>query len=161
MADNVRIGTEIAPPDFVTKDRDLFCARLVVLGRKVAALDRRDADDLEEVFGDIPAGVTLRIVLVGHVDGRSGKITSHHRKRLLRRFQIFVILRRRNLAEPEIIVLIARLGINQPDADQLLRMRKREAAQDDRVDHGELRGRTADAESEHEDGQKTKRFLFK
>jgi hypothetical protein len=40
-------------------------------------------------------------------------------------------------------------------------MGKREAAQNDRVDDCELRGRPANAESEHKDGQKTKRFLLK
>jgi hypothetical protein len=39
-------------------------------------------------------------------------------------------------------------------------MRKREPAQDNGVNYRELGGRAANAESEHEDGQKTKRFLL-
>src|SRR6266566_5676587 len=79
---------------------------------------------------------------------------------MLRSFQILVILRGRNVANTEVIVLIARLWIDQANADQLLWMGKREAAQNDRVDDCELGGRPADAESEHKHGQKTKRFLL-
>ena len=47
----------------LTEDRDLFGARLVVFGREIATDDRRDADDLEEIFRHISAGVALRIVV--------------------------------------------------------------------------------------------------
>jgi hypothetical protein len=64
------------------------------------------------------------------------------------------------LADSEIIVLIARLGIDQSDAHELLGMLKRKTSQHDRVDNGELRGGAADAEAEHEHGQKAKRFVL-
>ena len=82
------------------------------------------------------------------------------RERLLRRLDVLVILRRRNVADAEIVVLIARLRIDQADADQLFRMRKGKAAQHDRVDDRELRHRAADAEREHEHGEKTKNFVL-
>ena len=66
--------------------------------------------NLEEIFSHITAGITLRIVFVGDIDGRSIEIAGHHRERLLRALQIFVILSCRNNAETEIIVLIARLA---------------------------------------------------
>ena len=59
---------------------------------------------------------------------------------------------------PKLLILIARLRIDQPDADELFRMRKRKPAQHDRVDHRELRHRAADAEREHEDGEKAERL---
>ena len=80
----LRIGAKIPSPNFVTKNRDLLRARLVVLGGEIAAQDRRHANDFEKILGDITAGVTLRIVFVGHVDCRSIEITGHHRERLLR-----------------------------------------------------------------------------
>ena len=160
LADNVRIGSEIASPDFVTKKRHLLRAGLVVRGGEIPPHHRRHANDLEEIFGHVAAGVALRVIFVAHVDCRPIQIAGHHRERLLRRFQIFVILGRRNLAETKIIVLIGRLGIDQPNADQLLGMRKRKAAQHDRVDHGELRGRAADAKCKNQHRQKTKRFLL-
>ena len=79
---------------------------------------------------------------------------------MLRSFQILVILRGRNVTNTEVVVLIARLRIDQANAGQLFWMGKREAAQNDRVDDCELRGRPADAESQHKHGQKTKRFLL-
>src|SRR5206468_5873917 len=84
--------------------------------------------DLEKIFCNVAAVVTLRLVLVGDVYCRSTEIAGHQRARFLGRFQIFVILRCRNLAEPKIVVLIARLRIDQPNAHQLLRMRKGKAA---------------------------------
>jgi hypothetical protein len=39
-------------------------------------------------------------------------------------------------------------------------MRKRKPAKYNRVNHGELSGSAADAEAEHEHGQKTKHFVF-
>ena len=160
LSNDVRVGAEIASPDFVPENRHLFCTGLIVFGGKVATHHRRHADDLEHVFGDITAGVALRIVFVSDVDCRSTQVAGHHRKRFLRGFDVFVILRGRNIAVAEVIVLIARLGIDQTDAYELFRMRKRKSAEHDRVDHGELRGRAADAESEDQGGEKTKRFLF-
>ena len=80
------------------------------------------------------------------------------RERLLRRLQVFVILSGRNIAVAEIVVLIGRLRIDQPDAHQLFGMRKRKSAEHERVDDGELRRHAADAEREHEHGEKAKRF---
>ena len=39
-------------------------------------------------------------------------------------------------------------------------MRKREAAQDEGIDHGELRGHTANAEREDQHSEEAKRFLL-
>ena len=160
MSDNVWVSAEIAPPDFVAEDRDLFRARFVVFGREIAAHRGRHANDFEHVFRDITAGVALRSVLVGNVDCRSTEIAGHHRKRFLGRFYILVILRGRNIAVTKVIVLIARLGIDQADAHELFGMRKRKASQQDCVHNGELRRRAADAEPEHEHGQEAKCFLF-
>src|SRR5262249_38147282 len=160
LPNDLGIGIEIAPPDFVAEDRDLFRARFVVLCCEIAAKDRRDTDNFEEIFGDVTAGVTLGIVFVGDVDGRSGEVTGHHRERLLRRLQIFVVLSGRNIADTKVVVLIARLRIDQSHADQLLGMRKRKPAEHDCVDDRELRGGAADAKSEYQHGQKAKRFVF-
>ena len=74
--------------------------------------------------------------------------------------QILVILRRRNVAVAEIIVLIGRLRINQADAHQLFRMGEGKAAQDKGVYDRELRGHPGDAEREDEHGENTKSFFL-
>src|SRR5205807_9892636 len=117
-----------------------LCAGLVVVTGEVAAHDRRNADNLKEVLGNVGASVTLRIIFVGHVDGRSAQITSHLCKRLLGRAQILVVLGRRDIAETEIIVWRTGLGVNQTHAHQLFWMRKRKPAQYRSVDDGELSG---------------------
>ena len=76
-----------------------------------------------------------------------------------RSLQIFVVLCGRNVADTEIIVLVARLWIDQPNAHQLFGMGKGESAQHDRVDHSELSGRAANAEREHKHGQENKTSL--
>src|SRR5713101_1248245 len=80
LSHNVWVGAEIASPDFVAEDRDLFCARFVVFGGEIAAQDRRDSDDLEKIFGYVTAGIPLRVVFVSHVDCRTAEVTRHHRK---------------------------------------------------------------------------------
>ena len=80
LPDNAWIGGEIASPDFVPQNCDLFCARLVVLGREIAAQDWRHPDDFEKILRDISAGITLRIVFVCQVDCRSTEIAGHHRE---------------------------------------------------------------------------------
>lgn len=60
--------------------------------------------------------------------------------------QVFVILRGRNIAGAEIVILCSGLRIDQSHADQLLRMREREATQDEGIDDGELGRHSADAE---------------
>src|SRR5205823_3511126 len=70
------------------------------------------------------------------------------------------ILRRRDIPVPEIVNLIARLWINQPDADQLFGMRKRKSAQHNRVDHGELGHGAADPKRQHEDGEDAKNLVL-
>ena len=79
---------------------------------------------------------------------------------MLRRLDVLVILRGRDIAVAEVVVLVARFGIDQSDADQLLRMRKGKPAEHDRVDDRELRHGAADAEREHENGEKTKDFVL-
>ena len=79
---------------------------------------------------------------------------------LLRGLDVLVILRRRDIAVAEIIVLIGRLRVNQADADQLFWMRERKSAQDDGVNDCELSHRAADAEREHEHGKDTKYFVL-
>ena len=152
LSDDVGIAVEIPFPNFVTENDDPFRARFVVRGGEVASKNWRYTSDLEKIFGDVTAGITLRIVLVGNVYCRSTEIAGHQGARLLGRFQIFVILCCRNHAEPEVVVLIGRFRINQPDGHQLLRMRKRKPAQYDRIDHGELSGCAADTEAENEHG---------
>src|SRR6266566_438664 len=71
LPDNVWIGREIASPDFVAQNCDLFCARFVVLGREIAAQDWQNPDDFEKILRDISARITLRIVFVCQVDCRS------------------------------------------------------------------------------------------
>ncbi len=88
------------------------------------------------------------------------EVAGHHRERMLGRLDVLVILRRRDIAVAEVVVLIARLRIDQPHADQLFGMRKRKPAEHDGVDHGELRHRAADAEREDENGEKTKDFVL-
>ena len=144
----------------MTKNSDLFRAGFVVLGVEVAPHDRTHTKDLKEVLSHIAAGVALWIVLVADVDCRSIQVRRNHVERLLGVLQILVILRRGNVAEPEVIVLIARLRIDQPDSHQLFGMRKRQTAQRDRVYHGELRGGTANAQAEDEHGEKTKSFVL-
>src|SRR5439155_23289125 len=122
--------------------------------------DRTHTEHLKEILSDIAAGVALRIVFVANVDCRSTQVRRHHGERLLRVLQVLVILSRGNIAEPEVIVLIARLRIDQPDSHQLFGMWKRQTAQRYGVYHGELRGGTANAQAEHEHGQKTKRLLL-
>src|SRR6266568_8848122 len=53
LPDNARIGIEIASPDFVAEDRDLFPARCVILGREVAAKERRNTNDFEEILRNV------------------------------------------------------------------------------------------------------------
>ena len=160
LPDDIGIGVEIALPDFVTQNRRLFRAGLVVLGREIAAHDRRHANDLEKVLRDITAGITLRIVFVGDVDGRSVEIAGHHAQ--------MTAARRAGLRSPEpseccqcrSYCFGRRLRIDQSHAHQLLRMRKRKSAQHESINQGELRGHAADAEGEHEHGEKTKGFFF-
>jgi hypothetical protein len=66
--------------------------------------------------------------VVAHIDGRSIEISGHQRKRLLARAEVQVIVGRRNIARAEVVVLRARLRVDQPDAHQLLGMRKRKTA---------------------------------
>ena len=160
LSDDVGIAVEIPFPNFVTENDGPFRTRFVVLGGEVASKNRRYTSDLKKVLGDVTTGITLRIVLVGNVYCRPTEVASHQGARLLDRFQIFVILRCRNYAEPEVVVLIGRFWIDQPNGYQLLRMRKRKPAQHDSIDDGKLSGRTADTESENEHGQKTKGFVF-
>ena len=82
------------------------------------------------------------------------------RERLLTRAQVFVILRRRDVAVAEVVILIRGLRIDQADAHELLGMRKGKAAQHDGVDHRELRRDAANAEREHGDGEDKERFVL-
>ena len=124
LANNFGIAVEISLPNLIAQKSNLFRTGLVVIGGEITTHDRRHADDLEEIFRDITAGVALPIVFVGHVNCRATQVASHQGERLLIRLQIFVILRRWNNAEAEIVALIARFRINQPHAHQLLWMRK-------------------------------------
>ena len=160
MSDDVGIAIEVAFPDFVTENRDLLRAWFVVFRGEIAAKNRRDAKNPKKILSHITAGVTLRIILVADVDCRSVEITGHHRERLLRVLQVFVILRGWNEAQPEVVVLIARLWIEQANRHQLLGVRERKSTQHDRVHNCELRRRGADAEPEHEHGQKAERFIL-
>src|SRR5262249_34636295 len=160
LANDVGIAVEITLPDFIAQNRDFFGAGFVVFGSEIASHNRGHADDFEEVLGDVSAGVTLRIILVGDIDGRSTEVASRLRKRLLRGAQIFVILSCRNVADAKVIILRARLRIDQAHAHQLFRMRKRKTAQDEAVHDSELRSYAADAETENEHGEKTKRFFL-
>src|SRR5262249_39496712 len=116
LSDNVWVGVKIASPNFVTEDSDLFRPRFVVLSGEIPAKHRRDTDNLEKIFGHVTAGITLRIVLVSDIDRRSIEIAGHGRERFLRRLQVLVILSGGNIADTEIVVLIAGLGIDQTDA---------------------------------------------
>src|ERR1700737_3954794 len=40
LTNDVGVGVEITPPDFVAQDRDFLCTGLVVLGRKIATNHR-------------------------------------------------------------------------------------------------------------------------
>ena len=150
MSDDVSVGVEIAPPDFIAENDGLLRAGLVIFSCEIPAKRRRDPNDFEYVLRHITAGVTLRSIFVGNVDCRSAQVTRHHRKRFLCRLEIFVILGGRNIAVPKVIVLIARLGIDQSNACELFRMRKRETTQHHRVNHGELRGSGTDAQAKHQ-----------
>src|SRR5206468_9679930 len=141
LSDNVEVAIEIPLPNLVTQNGVFFGAGLVVVSGEVAAHDRRNADNLKEILGDVGASVTLRIIFVAHVDCRSAQITGHLGERLLGRAQILVILSRRDIAETEIIVWRTGLGINQPHAHQLFWMRKRKPEQYRGVDDCELSGR--------------------
>ena len=160
LSDDVGIAVEIPFPNFVTENDGPFGARFVIRRGEVASKNWRHTSDLKKIFGDVTTGITLRIVLVRDVYRRPAEVARHQGARLLGRFQIFVILRCRNHTEPEVVVLIGRFRIDQPNGHQLLRMRKRKPAQHDSIDDGKLSGRTADTESENEHGQKTKGFVF-
>src|SRR5207253_7412907 len=79
LSDDVWIGIEIAAPYFVTKDRDLFGTGLVVCGSEIPTDHRRDPDDLEKIFGYVTAGITLRIIVVSDIVGRSAALPGYHR----------------------------------------------------------------------------------
>ncbi len=160
LSDNVGISIEVAFPDFVTKNRDLLRAWFVVFRVEIAAKNRRDAKNLKEILSDVAAGVTLRIIFVADVDCRSVEVTGHHRERLLRVPQVFVVLRRRDEAQPKVVILIARLWIEQAYRHQLLGMRERKTTQHDSVHNCELRRRGADAEPKYEHSQKAERLVL-
>ena len=152
LSDDVRIAVEIPFPDFVTENDGPFRARFVICGGEVASKNWRYTSDLKKILGDVTTGITLRIVLVGNVYCRPTEIAGHQGAGLLGRFQIFVILRCRNHTEPEVVVLIGRFRIDQPNGHQLLRVRKRKPAQHDSINDGKLSGRAADTESENQHG---------
>src|SRR4029077_14433722 len=113
LSDDVGIAIEVAFPDFVTENRDLLRAWFVVFRGEIAAKNRRDPKNPKKILSYITAGVTLRIIFVADVDCRSVEVTAHHRERLLRVLQVFVILRSWNEPQPEVVVLIAGLWIEQ------------------------------------------------
>src|SRR5262249_37523774 len=152
LSDDIGIAVEIPFPNFVTENDDSFRARFVVGGGEVASNNWRYTDDLKKIFGDVTTVITVRIVLVGNVYCRPTEIAGHQLSPLLADFQIFVILCCGNHAKPEIVVLIARFRINQPNGHQLLRMRKRKPAQHNCIDHRKLSRGAPDAEREHENG---------
>ena len=153
LANNERVAIEIALPDFVPEDCHLFRPWLVIVGRKIATKDWFHVDDLEEIFRHITAGVALGSFLVGQIDRRAVEIRAHHRERFLARAQVFVILRGKDIAVAEVVVLVRRLWIDQADVHELFRMGKGKAAEHDRVDHRKLGRDAADAEREHDDGE--------
>src|SRR6187401_376150 len=79
---------------------------------------------------------------------------------MLSGFYVFVVLRRRNITYTEIVILIARLRIDQPDAHQLFGMRERKSAQYDCVNHRELRHGAANPKRKHQNGEETKDFVL-
>ena len=79
----------------------------------------------------------------------------------MRRAHILEILRGRHDAAAVVVLLRVRLRINQPDADELFRVRKRKAAQQERSHDRELRRHSTNAEREHRYGKKTKRLLLR
>src|SRR5262249_15601311 len=160
LSDDIGVAVEITFPNFVTESDDPFRAGLVVRGGEVASKNWRYTSDLEKIFGDVTTVITVRIVLVGNVYGRPTEIAGHQGARLLGRLPIFVILCCRNAAELEVIVLIGRFRIDQPNGHQLLRMRKGKPAQRDGIDDGKLRRGAPDAKREHKHSQKTKNFVF-
>jgi hypothetical protein len=81
-------------------------------------------------------------------------------KGLLRRAQIFVILRRRNVAVTVVVLVVRGLRVNEPDAHELLGMREGKAPEDEGVDDGELSGDAADAKREHGHREDTEHFLL-
>ena len=64
------------------------------------------------------------------------------------------------LPVPKLLFCRRRLRIDQADAHQLFGMRKGKSAQDECIDHRELRRHATNAEREDEHGEKTKRFFF-
>ena len=160
MPDDVWIGAEIALPDFVTKESNLLRAGLVVFRGEIASQDRGNTHDAKEILGHITTGVTDGVVLVGDVDGRAVEVGRHHGEGLLRRAQIFVILRGRNVTGAVVVLVVRRPRINETDTHQLLGMRKGEAAEDKRIDDGELRRHSADAERENGHRKDAEYFLF-
>src|SRR5207302_1267606 len=57
LANDFRIGAEIALPDLVAENRHLFCAGLVIIGGEIASHAWRYAYDLEELIGHVTARV--------------------------------------------------------------------------------------------------------
>jgi hypothetical protein len=160
-ADHARITGEIALPNFVADQRYLLRAGLVVLGVEIASEDRRDAQDLEEVSGDVAARISNRVVLMGNVDRRPIEVAAHHHERLLRGSQVFEILGRRNIPVAVVVLVRVRFRIDQADAGELFGVGKREPAQDERIHHCELRRHAANAEREHGGGKKAEGLLLK
>ncbi len=96
----------------MAENRHFLGARFVVSGRKIAAENRCYANNFEEVFRYITARVTLRVVFVADVDGRSAEVRGGLAERLLGRAQIFIILRGGDIAYPEIVILRRRQRID-------------------------------------------------
>src|SRR5581483_11897701 len=74
LSDHIGIAIEIAFPNFMTENDDLFCTGFIIRGCEIAAKDRRYSSDLEKIFCDVTAIVTLRFIFVGDVDSRSTEI---------------------------------------------------------------------------------------
>src|SRR5438477_11834267 len=77
LSDDVGIAIEVPFPNFVTENDHPFRAWFVVHGGEVASKNRRYTYNLEKIFGDVAAVVTLVIVLVGNVYRRSAEIAGH------------------------------------------------------------------------------------
>jgi len=138
-------------------ERDLGGAWRVVGGGEVAAQDRRDAKDAQEVLRHVGARIALRLPVDGRVDGRSIEVGGEPLEGALLRPQLVVVHRRHLPVDAE---EGRRRRIDEVDADQPLGVGKRKAAQHHAVDDAEHGRHTTNPKGEDDHGEGTEGLLL-
>src|SRR5262245_16058756 len=152
LADDLRVASETPLPKPLADDRHPLAARLLFFRQKRAALNRLDAQSLEEICRHRTADNALRLAGASQVER-----VEHNRRQLFKASALGPVIeeiwrRCRSAIAPAEFA---------PTPNQPLGLRKRQRAQKNGVDQAENRRVRADPQAERENGNQSEDGLLR